>query len=121
MEKKDVNILVTTMSVTRFARNDYQAEIDGETKFCDGYTSMEPVSKYILARERIDRIVAIGTRETYQDGDDRESRAVLPNDKKAVKGKTTEEEYIKEMVGYDPKTGSTGKYSFRVYNRLSFG
>lgn len=67
------NILVTTLSnILSVEEHIYYFEKDGKKFYCDGFITMEPGSKYILHNHRIDEIIAIGTKDTISDGDNRE-------------------------------------------------
>lgn len=71
--KKEKNILMTTMSkLNRIDMVNYYYSEKTENKnslFCDGASSVEDGSKYILSQYPINEILVVGTPETLSEGD----------------------------------------------------
>ena len=66
------NILLTTMSTMKdLFVNYYYVQRDGKKLFCNGISALEPGSKYLLSKYKIDKIVVVGTKKTIGKNDKR--------------------------------------------------
>lgn len=85
MNNMSKNILMTTMS-TLYNRqslnyyylenksvDSYQSTSEPKFQFCSGISSLEVGSKYILSKYKIDEIVVVGSKETFNQCDDKHS------------------------------------------------
>ena len=70
------NILLTTMSISNY-KGDYRVYYyyvkneNGEKKYCNGISALEPGTKYFLSKYPINEVVAIGTDKTIKQTDTR--------------------------------------------------
>lgn len=71
MGNKTKNILLTTLSIfNKMTVNYYYYRSDDEVLFCEGISSLEAGSKYLISKYIIDEIIVIGTKETIKDDDE---------------------------------------------------
>lgn len=88
------NVLFTTLSTLNPVqrKNYYSGMIDSIPLYCDGISQLEPGAKYMLAQFPIDRMVIIGSDQTYQK-DEEKKFAKIENIKEIDDGINQEKAY----------------------------